>query len=809
SYFEQPQISGAEIISGPYTSKSSSNINGRESYSGTYTLILKPTQTGTITLSPAKIRAGNKTCISQGVSIEVRNRGNFSTQNYARSQNSTSYPQQLSTPKTEENTKIDNNSIFIRATTDKNSIVKGEAIFVSVKLYILESSGVQTEDYSMDKMPNFYGFEIAEIDLKDKSHYTTEIYNGKKYKVATLGEIIAFPYATGELSIPKIEVDVLLRIPARTNFSNTGDAFIDSFFQNSILSYKNAKIHLQTNEIKINVDNLPQPMPHNFMEGVGKFALSSVVSADEVRAYDGFYLIYTIEGEGNLSQITSLPIKLPESFQTSTPEIIDNIETSHKGLSGSRTFRYLVIPSDTGNFVIPKLTIYYYDKTNKEYKLLESEEFGIYVSKSNVSGEYAKQLEQRAKYRNMSIVPTKDFATKKEAKHIFDRISIYIILLVLIIFAVVGIGLYSNRIKNLSNPSDNKSKQASIVAIKRLKKAKSLLDNKEYDDFEGEITSVLWTYLLDKFKIEKSKFTIEDLSKQLIKEGISTSIAEKLTDIFNRCLYMRYSQDNGDNNYNDIYQDTLQIITSMEEETKQNNTPEPQMDNNIISMGKKGLSIFVFILLTSCSLNLFANTEKKNIPLNERELCLRAEEYFKNKDYANSILYYEKALKLSPNNENIKLNINIVRSRLIGDCYIMPDFLLVRVFRYFAGCVSLIGWAVLTIILCVLVCLSFCFYRFSNKKILWFYVCLVCFVLFAFSLSLGITRQHIQNNTNNAIIMENDIKLKTFKQENSKDVLSLYKGQKITIIEEEKTWLKIQTEDKREGYINNHGYKRI
>lgn len=808
-YFEQPQISGAEIISGPYTSKSSSNINGRESYSASYVLILKPTQIGKVTLSAAKIKAGNKTCYSQSASIEVRDRANNS--NYTNNHSTATYSTPPTSTITNANTRIDKNTIFVRAVPSKTSLVKGEALFVTYKLYILSSSGIQTEDFKTDNIFTLPGFEMEELNLKDKSPFINEVYNGKTYKVATLKEILLYPHRVGGLTIPELNVELLLRVPTNMDrYFSTGDSFIDNFLQSSMSfsRYEYAKTNLSSNAITINVESLPIPQPDNFIEGVGSFILSAVVSANEVRALDAFYLIYTIEGRGNLTQITSLPVELSDKFQVSSPEIMDNINKSSDGLKGSRTFRYLVIPMDTGSYVIPKLSFAYYDNESKQYRYLESDSFDIHVTKSNVSTEYAKQLEQRAKFKNMSIVPTKNFAKQKNASHIFDRPIIYLILFFLLLITIIGVCVYSSYKKNLLSGKMGKSKRVADISVRRLKKAKTLLDNGEYDEFEKEILATLWTYLLDKF----SKFDIDNLPEQLNKKGVSEATSKKMMEIFNACQYMRYTQNKQYDDYNKIYENTMKTIVAMEEEIKQNgqeNIENKQFDDSVISMGKRGLKIFVFFVLIFVTNIVFADNNDQSRQLNQQELCLKAENYFKEKDYANSILYYEKALKLSPNNENIRLNINIVRSRLTGDCYIMPEFALVRVSKYIAGSLSLFAWAVLVIVFFIVVCVSFCFYRFSKRKVLFFYICIIGLILFLFPMYFGITLQQIQNNNDNAIIMETNIKLKTFRQDNSKDILTLYKGQKIKIIEADKSWLKVQTEDRREGYINNKGYKRI
>ena len=184
--------------------------------------------------------------------------------------------------------------------------------------------------------------------------------------------------------------------------------------------------------------------------------------------------------------------------------------------------------------------------------------------------------------------------------------------------------------------------------------------------------------------------------------------------------------------------------------------------------------------------------------------------YFRKSDYANSILYYEKALKMAPNDETIQLNINITRARLVGDCYIMPDFVLVHWVKLISGSLPLTLWLILMIGLFVLFGVLFFLYFFSNKnKQLLFYLSLSCLILGIISFSFGKVRQNIQNDTSYAIVMKSNTAMRQTKNNSSKAIVILYKGQKVKILDKEDNWIKVRTEDRKEGFILDQDYKRI
>jgi hypothetical protein len=56
-------------------------------------------------------------------------------------------------------------------------------------------------------------------------------------------------------------------------------------------------------------------------------------------------------------------LNLPGDFESYDPKIDDKITVNGAGMSGSRTFQYLLIPRHEGNYDIGALTFSYFDPT--------------------------------------------------------------------------------------------------------------------------------------------------------------------------------------------------------------------------------------------------------------------------------------------------------------------------------------------------------------------------------------------------------------------------------------------------------------
>jgi tetratricopeptide (TPR) repeat protein len=842
SNFVEPAFRGVRVLAGPMTSSSSNTtiINGHVSSSvaRTYSYTLACPNAGTVIIPAARIKANGQMIASNTLRITVsknpttsQRRGNNQS-NYYNNQPSFSYQkQQPQRQQKAQSIGIDSKALFVRAIPNKTNVVKGEEVVVSYKLYTL----VPVSEYTIEKIPSSMGFWVEELDKQEDPHITTERLNGQIYQVATLRKVIVYPQKSGFLTIKPMSLSLVAHIQTHSQrrFS-TGDPFFDQFlndpfFAQTATSYQSVTKKLFTNAITFNVRELPQE-PNNFCGGVGEFSLSSSISTQKTKAFDAFYITYTLSGNGNITLINSLPINLPDEFQVSDPEITDNLTRTGAGLRGTRTFRYLVIPRVQGDFAIPPVNVSYFDIEKGAYTTLTTQGYKIHVDKGNVDKNYAQQLDQRAKYKNMDIEDDLSLSIFGKERHIFDNPIIYFIPFIFIFLLVIAIIIGKEYIKQTSDVVNMKRKKATRVAIKRLKKARKLLDKGEIIGFEDEIASALWTYLLDRFKMKRSEFSIASCKSKLLELKVNSDVVENLGSILERCQYLRFSQDKEQTADETLYNDTINVISSIEEQLKQikkmnkNNKKKDDDDFHIIPT--------IILVFAICFSNIiFAQDLEKanhqyNIKNYDSALVLYqriakitpsktayssiAATYFRKSDYANSILYYEKALKMAPNDKTIQLNINITRARLVGDCYIMPDFVLVHWAKLISGSLPLTLWLILMIGLFVLFGVLFFLYFFSNKnKQLLFYLSLSCLILGIISFSFGKVRQNIQNDTSYAIVMKSNTAMRQTKNNSSKAIVILYKGQKIKILDKEDNWIKVRTEDRKEGFILDQDYKRI
>ena len=88
--------------------------------------------------------------------------------------------------------------------------------------------------------------------------------------------------------------------------------------------------------------------------------------------------------------------------------------------------------------------------------------------------------------------------------------------------------------------------------------------------------------------------------------------------------------------------------------------------------------------------------------------------YYKMKDYPMSILYFEKALKLDPSNEDIRTNLEIANMAIVDKINAVPQSFIEKWWKGLGSAFSADGWAWLSIVAFVL--LLVCLFAFLMSR---------------------------------------------------------------------------------------------
>jgi len=545
------------VLSGPSTSSSSSisiiNGNVSKSVSTTYTYILKAEKEGDYTIGEATVEVEGKVYKSNSLTIKVVKGSQQAGQGQYKNQSSSG---RSNRDNFEDRQKGGNTFAYIGVS--KNTVYQGEPILVTLKVYT-QANLVGFNDM---KFPNFDGFWSEEIKTTNEITLQRENYNGAIYKVATLRKYILFPQKTGLLTISPMEVECIIR-----DIVPSSDPFFGFFFN----QYQDVKYKVSSQPVKVNVLPLPDRNKSiDFNGGVGKFSISTQISKKQGKTNEAITYKIVISGNGNLKMIDKLDVEFPGDIEVYEPKIVDNINVSENGLTGSRTFEYLIIPRSAGEFKIKPVRFSYFDLSKRDYVTLSTDEIKLTIEKGAGGGDVSyissyNKSDIKMLGKDIRFIKTGDLELKNRGQYFFMSgwffLSYILLLLLFIIFLIIA----RREIKLRSNKMLLKNKKATKIAMKRLKHANIYMKENNREKFYDEILKSFWGYLSDKLMIPVYELNRDNVGDKLKKLGAEEELIKQFIDIIDVCEFHCFSSSlSSEDNMQEFYEKALAVIIKME-----------------------------------------------------------------------------------------------------------------------------------------------------------------------------------------------------------------------------------------------------
>jgi tetratricopeptide (TPR) repeat protein len=176
-----------------------------------------------------------------------------------------------------------------------------------------------------------------------------------------------------------------------------------------------------------------------------------------------------------------------------------------------------------------------------------------------------------------------------------------------------------------------------------------------------------------------------------------------------------------------------------------------------------------------------------------------------------SILYYEKAKLLSPNNASINNNLSIARDKVQSDILEIPDFLPVRLWRGMAKALSPTMWIVVQCLLGML--LLYKIYLLfnlseSSNRLRTIGLMLVSILFLVISYAAGKTSHNLLHLHDHGIVL-NASTMFSAPDNRSDEIELLTEGVKVKITDNIDEWYKVELMNKNIGWIEMKSIDRI
>jgi hypothetical protein len=128
----------------------------------------------------------------------------------------------------------------------------------------------------------------------------------------------------------------------------------------------------------LHVKPLPEQNKPAGEVAVGRFKLNAKLDRNQAMAGDALTLTAVVQGEGNIRTVQVAPPKLP-NVDVLQPEVKDLVEAPNDLLTGTREYRWLIVPHDPGHLSIPALTLASFDPRSQKYEQVQSAPLAIDV----------------------------------------------------------------------------------------------------------------------------------------------------------------------------------------------------------------------------------------------------------------------------------------------------------------------------------------------------------------------------------------------------------------------------------------------
>ncbi|MCX7551181.1 tetratricopeptide repeat protein [Xanthomarina sp. F2636L] len=189
-----------------------------------------------------------------------------------------------------------------------------------------------------------------------------------------------------------------------------------------------------------------------------------------------------------------------------------------------------------------------------------------------------------------------------------------------------------------------------------------------------------------------------------------------------------------------------------------------------------------------------------------------ANAHYKLNHIAPSIYYYEKALKLAPNDKEIKNNIAFARNMTIDAIGTVPEVGLSNYIKKLTNTFSFDIWAKAAVVfVCVFVVLFLTYYfaYSTTKKRLSFVSSMLCLGVTCLAVMFAFHKYNLDKKDKPAIIFAQESQIKSEPNLRSTEAFILHEGTKVQILDTVNSWKKIKLSDGKTGWVLNQDIKAL
>ncbi|MFH0975628.1 MAG: BatD family protein [Spirochaetota bacterium] len=522
---DEPQVRGLEYFTVQKTGRSSQIqiINGRMASNLDYNYIIQPKGIGIFDIGPAFVKIDGKMYQSGTVRLTVKN--------YVDQKGGVNAP------------------LFLTAALSSARAYLEEEVQYTLRLYYKNDISNITP-----VIPEADGLSFKQIG-KAVEYSTT--YNSKNYQVIELKFSVAAARA-GRFNINPARMTMLVRIPQRRQ--DDDELFsMDDFFSN----IRGKQVTLASNPLVLDVLGVPEAgKPADYTGLIGTYSITSELTPGRIKAGESATLTVTVKGSGNVNRIPDLKMPDIKNAKIYSDEPKLDIQQSEKGIAGIKTMKWAIVPEKQGQYIVPSLTIAYFDSLQRYYSRISTRQFFLLADPGSAEQQqspFAKERTRSAGKEEVEELGTDILPVHRSARSLAKQqegSGWFLWLLLLAPAMAFGAAATIYRLTN---------KGMEISRIKVFRAANNFYKTcRDKDLSANALSNALKDYFNNRFKLEMGSLTPQESSAILKQKGCKEETINQMEWILKKIEILIYTG-KGDDPC-DLSEETVIIVKSIEKE---------------------------------------------------------------------------------------------------------------------------------------------------------------------------------------------------------------------------------------------------
>lgn len=178
--------------------------------------------------------------------------------------------------------------------------------------------------------------------------------------------------------------------------------------------------------------------------------------------------------------------------------------------------------------------------------------------------------------------------------------------------------------------------------------------------------------------------------------------------------------------------------------------------------------------------------------------------YFKNGQIGKAVLYYNKALRIDPTDEDTQYNLRVANGYVKDQIEVVPEFFVSRWVRSVRTAVNSNTWAVLSLVAGLLMLVALMIYLLPlglGYRKAGFAVAVVMGAFTLLSANFASEQRRNALHSSEAIVMIGAAPVKSSPDRTSKDIFVIHEGTQVTVLDRLGDWCQVSIADGNKGWM--------